>query len=327
MKRKLSLLRGQRFVINLLFFGTVFTNAGFCGHATLKVTVRGIDQPSAEERLAIFAEAKTDEEAGGLIDRLLSQFKKPDLSGIAVTLKSDVPPMKITRLTDKKGEVLFENLPSVEDNELTAEREVLINGQTVKAKARTFTQSGTVFLQLHTDWVVLRGKVFDSDGKPLSGIHVKVVPMSYERPFSEFTIMHPPQTAVSDANGLYELPDVRPLDMKTTAYYLVNSNAAVRSTAYFEGHFYAGKTQMFSGENPFCFKLPLISENMLHRARRYITVFNKLGSGPTGKPLWTEKKGVYLPESKGDVIFLPDIIIDDDKSEVPPFAKDSKAKQ
>jgi len=26
-----------------------------------------------------------------------------------------------------------------------------------------------------------------------------------------------------------------------------------------------------------------------------------------------EQKGIFLPESKGDVIFLPDIIIDDDK--------------
>jgi len=169
--------RGWRFVASLLFFGVIFANDGFCGRATLKVTVRGVEQPSAEERLAFCAEAKTDKEAGGLVDALLSKFKKQDLSGIAVTVRSDFLPQKITKRTDKDGVV------------------------------------------------------------------------------------------------------------------------------------------------------PLISEGMVEKAKRYNSVLNKLRSKSADKPLRVEKAPPFLPKSKGDVIFLPDIVIGGDEPRPPAAAKDPKTKQ
>lgn len=297
----------KRFRLCLVCMGAVLVDSAFCGQAALRVTVRGVDQPRAEERLAIFEES-------GFMAALRAHYKKQDLSGIAVTLRNEFLPQKMTKRTDQDGAVLFEGLPTVEGNEITAESTVFINGQAVKAKARTFTQGGVVNLKLYTDWVTLRGKVLDSNGKPLGGVHVKVVPMPFEYPFSEFTAMYPPQTAVTGSNGVYELPDVRPLDMQTTASYLFNSNVAARSVAYFIGEIYAGKTEAAFMQDP-CLTLPLISANRVQQARRYNDFRKKWAPKSARKSGWAEQKGLYLPESKGDVIFLPDIIIDDDQPE------------
>lgn len=296
------------FLICLVCMGALIVDIAFCGQATLRVTIRGVDQPRAEERLAIF-------ETSGFIAAWWAKYTRQDLSGIAVTCRDAFLRQEMTKRTDKDGVVLFEGLSTAEGHELTAACDVVIGGRTVRAKARTYSTGGECWLRLYTDWVTLKGRVLDPNGKPLGGVHVKVVPMPFEFPFSQFAGLYPPQTAVSGSNGVYELPDVRPLNMKTTASYLVNSNAAVRAVAYFIAEIYAGKTEAAFMRDP-CLTLPLISADMLQHARRYNDFRKKWLPKAAGKTGWAEQEGLYLPESKGDVIFLPDIVVADDPSEV-----------
>jgi hypothetical protein len=247
-------------VVSLFFFGTVLANSGFCGHATIRVKVCGIERPSAEERLAIFEEAKTDAAAGGLINALLSKFKKQDLSGITVTLRSDAPPTKITKLTDKNGVVIFEKLYAHAKYELIAETDVLIDGKAVRAAARAFTYPSRwdMPLILRTDWVTLKGKVGNIDGNPAAGAHISLRPLFLGDAASARYDAYPQQDAVSEPDGSFIMPYVKPLDADLTERYLLSSNSVLSQAKFFYGLITARKPNVInSGEPQLMF--PIIS--------------------------------------------------------------------
>lgn len=118
---------------------------------------------------------------------------------------------------------------------------------------------------------------------------------------------------VSGSDGSYELNNIFPLDIETTGNYLVCSNATMRSPSYFCGLIYADKSLPVERKSPY-FEIPLISEKILLQARRYLSAKNALATKWGRKMLLEEQENVCLPESKGDVIFLPDIILNDDNS-------------
>ena len=161
----------------------------------------------------------------------------------------------------------------------------------------------------HANTVSIKGKVVNADGNPVKGAHIKVVPDFTNAQSSEPYNHYPQRVAVSDSNGSFELTGVRPLSIQMTARYLVNSNVVdVSYDQFFFGQIYAGKSHDMERESP-KLTLPLISESRIKQTRRYLLALSLFGRGWIHK----ERDDVCLPRSKGNVIFLPDIMIDDEE--------------
>ena len=311
-----------------LFSASILADYGYCANRvrTLQVSVMDIIHPSEEERLAAGEKAETIKESDNIFKQLIAKFKKSDLSDIKVTLRGPYLPEALEKITDKDGHVAFEGLPPSVTYEVTAQKKIIENGNTfvVKARALTRKNSNAVFLYLRTDWVTLKGRVIDAKGSPAEGAHIKISPLFTGSESAEQHNKYPSQVAISKEDGTYELPCVKPLSMEMAASYIACSNAAVRNQQFFFGLIYADKKLALESKPP-KLRIPLISENILTRARRYNKITNTLMGKDNQKYALKEQTNVYLPESKGDVIFLPDIILEDDKPK-PADENDEKLK-
>lgn len=89
-------------------------------------------------------------------------------------------------------------------------------------------------------------------------------------------------------------------------WHLVNPEAAERLQQFVYGQITARPTRDrgYRYTEP-QLTLPLVSENRFKQVRRFLLAHKIFGRG------CRESKDVILPRSEGDVIFLPDIIIDD----------------
>lgn len=158
----------------------------------------------------------------------------------------------------------------------------------------------------HTDMVTLKGRVVTSSGNPVEGVEIEVTPLFTGSDSGEMYKRYPRRKAVSDSTGVFELTKVKPLDVNLTAWYLVNPEAAERLQQFVYGQITARPTRDrgYRYTEP-QLTLPLVSENRFKQARRFLLAHKMFGRG------YRESKDVILPRSEGDVIFLPDIIIDD----------------
>jgi len=153
-----------------------------------------------------------------------------------------------------------------------------------------------------SEWVTLKGKVVNSVGHPVVGAHLRLYPQFTAR--DDDYGRWQTREAITDESGSYELTKVKPLSLEMTACYLVRSNAAVRCVPFFFGEIYANPPEVGEGNTTPRLTLPVISENRLKLARRSIRFLGWPGR---------KENDVWLPRSEGDVIFLPDIIIGDDR--------------
>lgn len=157
-----------------------------------------------------------------------------------------------------------------------------------------------------SEWVSLKGKVVNAEGRPVAGTQVKLYPWYTARDDSYGCTQT--KDVLTDTNGTYELTGVKPLSLEMTAGYLVAPSAAVQRAPFFFGIINVKPGVDDSNETP-QLKVPLINENRLKLARRSIRYLG-----------WNGRKenNVWLPRSEGDVIFLPDIVIDSmDKKSCP----------
>jgi len=157
-----------------------------------------------------------------------------------------------------------------------------------------------------SEWVSLKGKVVNVEGRPVAGTQVTLYPWYTARDDSYgFSQM---KDILTDTNGTYELTGVKPLSLEMTAGYLVAPSAAVRRVPFFFGIINVNPGVDENNATP-QLTVPLISENRLKLARRSIRYLGWPGR---------KEKDVWLPRSEGDVIFLPDIVIDSmDKKRCP----------
>lgn len=245
-------------------------------------------------------------ERKGLLDKLLHGFHKPDLSGVEVTLTGFNLPNKRVKITDKNGEVTFEGIPRG-NNEILAVKEVLDNGRPAKAVARACLKRGKriAHLELSTDWVTLKGRTVTIDGAPFEGAIVCLEPLFTGQDSSEQYDNYPSQKTTTGASGFYELHYVKPLSIDMVVGYLINSNAVERSQNFFYGLICA-KNLNTTAYIPHQIQMPLISEDILNMARRRLSL--------KSKEFQYKHKTPYLPESNGNVVFLPDIIIAGDEN-------------
>lgn len=152
------------------------------------------------------------------------------------------------------------------------------------------------------NWVALKGRVVNSKGQPKEGAFIKITPLFTGCDSGELYRRYPKPSAITDSNGQYELKDVKPLSNRMTWRYMVRSNVAVHSQSFV----FAQVTAKEAGDHAYVrpqLTIPVISESRANRARRTVRIINFFTS------LNPDKTPPCLPESNGNTIHLPDIII------------------
>ncbi|MDD4017068.1 MAG: carboxypeptidase-like regulatory domain-containing protein [Kiritimatiellae bacterium] len=265
---------------------------------------------SPQEQLDKLASVKTFDEMVTLNSRSFPSNKGTELSGIVVTVRNKFASSQITTQTDATGKFILEGLPDGH-YEVSAEKDVIRDAKRVKARARfliDLSEREFAWLNLRTDLVTLKGKVVTPDGVPLAGIRVRAEANFGDEATSEWYLRCPGQCATSAPDGSFELKDLVPAEYDTVASYLMNTNSLRNSSSLFSARLYVENSPAVKYFTPVQI-VPLISEETLAYARRYISLMDKLTTSQKGHSRWTEQEGVSLPLITGNVITIPNIII------------------
>jgi hypothetical protein len=238
-----------------------------------------------------------------------TRFQEMDVSGVLVTAKSKNSAFTAMMKTDQEGKFVFDGL---EENyyEVIAEKKFVRDGHVIKAKGRALLrldERDFASIWLRTELVTLRGRVLSSNGKPLGGMKLRAEYCIFAEA-SEVYRLFPPQFATTLPDGSYELPDLVAPGFEEVASYLMSGDSIVGIPEYEAKPFSVSIGDERDYPHSLC-KTLLITEETVAFARRYMSIMNKL-SPPTKKfKGWVEKEGIVLPKSKGNVIFVPDIIV------------------
>lgn len=164
-----------------------------------------------------------------------------------------------------------------------------------------------VNLRLRTDLVNVKGRITDANGKPVAG--AKVRGEYYPWPESaELAKFYPTHLAVSDADGSYELSEFVPQDIRSNAGYLMGGDPTQNNQYpfYVEVHVEADGFIQDKTNVP---RVPLVTEELLGPARRFLEIMNKLDILMKGSSNKVEKKDLRLPSSQGNTITGIDIVL------------------
>lgn len=266
--------------------------------------------PCPEEILEKLAQAKTFDETSIIYDKDDPRFKKREVPNATVTLRSRSRPFVQTTKTDPQGMYVFDGLAD-DYYEVSSEMPVVLAGQQRTAKARvSFKLSARrcVWLSLRTDLVTVKGKVLDLAGQPVAGVKVRGDPDLGDVATSEWSVQYPTRYAVSEADGSYELADLVPLKFASVAHYLLGYDATEQGQLPLCVRLYVeGYPSILSYEA--VTKVPLVTEENLQYARQYLVIMKKLETSIKGHSTNVEKKDIYLPKSKGNVITGVDIVL------------------
>lgn len=293
-------------------FTTQDKNASF----SLVGGVTDVSFPSSEEILKKLAQAKTFEETLTLYNKDDPHLKNRAVSNATVTLRSRSRQSFVqTTKTDSQGMYVFDGLTD-DYYEVSSEIPVVIAGQQRTAKARvpfTLSTRRCVWLNLRTDLVTVQGKVLDLAGQPVAGVKVRGNPDFGDVATSEWSVQYPTRYAVSEADGSYELTDLVPLKFASVAHYLLGYDATEQGQVPLCVRLYVeGYPSILSYEA--VTKVPLVTEENLQYARQYLVIMKKLETSIKGHSTKVEKKDIYLPKSKGNVITGVDIVLKKSKT-------------
>lgn len=249
--------------------------------------------------------------------------------GVVVTLRGKSASMHT--ITDSQGKFRFSDLaaptsdPSggrinAEEYEVTAahlmptpQRELATAREQVKLEGNR-----DVTLNLRADLITVAGRVVDTEGKPIAGVRV-----TGEREITDEVSVHGQTvTALSRADGTYELSGFFPADTRRVAGYLHGGDP----TPSHEQHpppFYLvvrAEVEDYAQKRSNVPRIPLVSENLVSNARRFYQIMlAAYKRSPeyerrkkNGKPEMSdqEKPGVFLPHSKGNTITDVDIVLE-----------------
>jgi len=273
--------------------------------------VYGSLDASPQEKLEKLGSVTNIAQMLSLYDSGKTRFKEMDVSGVLITLKSCKSPYTATTKTDKEGKYAFDGLKE-NSYEIIATKEFVRDGHTIKTRGfdrLNLDERNYSSICLLPEWVILKGKVLDGGGKPISGLKLMVVQCPFTQS-GDIRKQFPPQYAETAPDGSYEIQNLAGPDFTMVADYLINTNILTRSSCYADIPFSVSIYNQTSGAHnlPLC-KLPLITEENATYARRYIALMRKIKSPSPSRKEPVEQEGVLLPKSKGNVIFIPDIII------------------
>ena len=231
--------------------------------------------------------------------------QKSPLSGVKVVLQGQNIQKEIK--TDNKGNFLFANLPYGKYLIMASVPNwigVYPNTKTVATESKFINVKGNnpkyVVLTpsiLHVD---LYGKVINQDKQPVVGAKV-IATWIYTQKFLEQRGI-PTWETVTDENGNYEFKGLPPSSWFRIAGALVStkrSYSCIKIEVTTKNGF-KGKLE----------KLPLVSQDTLYVSKRFLNIFkDKIKISNTDIFIKS------LPKSKGNDIFVSDIIVDSNKKD------------
>ena len=232
--------------------------------------------------------------------------------GAMVSAKSDSVTKKTN--TDAKGKFKFTGLPSG-DYEVFAEvssgakSKQMATLKPVRVYLRGSTLSASVQIPIRSDLVAIRGRIMDVEGRPIVGAKVHGEPF----PMPESAEATPPaRSAVSGADGTYELSGFAPKSIHQIAGYLVGGDPTRDDAGGYNIPFYV---KVYADANGFVQdktsvpRVPLVAELLCEPARRYLKTLGKWETQPRGSSKFLEKTNVLLPSSLGNTITGIDIVL------------------
>lgn len=269
-------------------------------------TVEDASAQFSQENLAKLATAKSFEEFYRVLGGLL--LRRP-VANIVVTAKGTSTTK--TTSTDSQGEFKLTGLPD-EQYEISAEMpsRFFWTGEKRMARARIpfeFQSSNWVRLKLRTDLVNVKGRIIDFEGRSIAGAKVRgeadVAYLTREREM-EF----PTRFAVSGNDGSYELRDLVPPDITDIASYITgyNPESDSRNAFYVE---ICVEADGYIQDTKKATTVPLVTEELLGPARRFLKIMNKLETLIKGSSDKVEKNAIFLPTSHGNTITGIDIVL------------------
>jgi len=261
-------------------------------------------------KLEMAAERKSENEFSQILQGMY-ETSSP-VPNATVTAKGDSVTKKTN--TDSQGKFKFTGLPSG-DYEISAEvssgarSKRMATVKPVKAYLRGSTLTASVQVPVRSDLVTIRGRILDAAGNPIAGANVRGEPF----PMPESAEVTPPtQFAVSGADGSYELNGFRPNSIYRIAGYLAGGDPTRDDAGgsnipfYIQVHVEADGFEQDKTKIP---EIPLVTEELLGPARRLLDILRKLEMQLKGTSELSEKKGVFLPPSEGNVITGIDIVL------------------
>jgi len=210
-------------------------------------------------------------------------------------------------VTDSKGDFKFTGLP-VGDYELSAQassRSTGIRGVTRMATAKEQFRLGSdingLKLRLRNDFVTVKGRITDVEGKPIAGAKVTAI-----EDLDDPSNMHDSATwtTVSSADGSYELQGIEPADWcRLGSLPRGNLHALMHVDIHVEADGFVQDKENVP-------KVLLVTEEVLNMARRFLKAVSQVVQGAEDSELIDrEKKGLTFPSSQGNTITGVDIVL------------------
>jgi|GEM_PF-1511245 len=230
--------------------------------------------------------------------------------GVKVVLRGET--VNRETVTDAKGEYVFADLPNENFVVMTENNVALSAGNTqlwraekqVRKNMSGLRLQDVAKLELTNNLVAVRGRIVDAAGQPLVGVKVTGTLDINDVSYQQYLENHEPDRwyACTDRNGKYELKWIPATPFIYVAAFLFTNNVKsyhqLELSAESAGKIPAVKLPL---------QLPLIAENQLPDARRWLKILNRIK--PENKPELVEKNNQRLPKSTGNIIMAEDIVL------------------
>ncbi len=218
-------------------------------------------------------------------------------------------------VSDADGKFIFKDLPKG-FYEVWAESSAPPPSDGIKIMAspsthlRVVENNGLASLAVRADHVIVTGQIVDEAGRPIINARVTGI-----QEIDDPSCMHEPKTVTSysDSNGFYVLQGLAPPDIWRSAGYLNGGNPTLDlHSFYLSVHV---ESNGFIQKNENVPRIPLVTENLLCKARHLLRILNELETRTKGTSEIAEKGGLVFPNSQGDLI--PGVNVKLSKSDIP----------
>jgi hypothetical protein len=196
----------------------------------------------------------------------------------------------------------------------TGEERIAVAKNGVQFKPNFPDRGRTVDLRLHDDYITVKGRITDANGHPVAGAKVvgtaAPITTAFEA-WSEHSGEDPRTVStVSKADGLYELSGIDPANLIALTRYLANGSPGDELGYGFFVDIIA-RADDFVQSNNKAKRVPLVTEEILYRARRFFKAYSQVVRRTGGKET-QEKQDLPYPfsSSHGNTITGIDIVVE-----------------
>ena len=258
----------------------------------------------SEEKIAKLEASKTVQDFIQTLTGITGILQSCSVPNLVVTAQSKSVMKKV--VTDSQGKFNFAGLPDGV-YEVYAAMPSQPSGTGIKrmATAKEWVRldyNRRVDLRLRVDFVAVKGRITDVHGRPIAGAEVNAIEKIYDQQHIE---NHDPRTwsAISKADGSYELQELEPANLYRIAGYL--SGGYLRALNCVDIHVKADGFVQDKEDVP---RVPLVTEELLGPARRLLKAESQMATR-NGGPELREKDGLSFPASHGNTITGVDIVL------------------